>query len=117
MSPGKSASVGSKVNNAPSGGEPELWTSFQKRGTVELLMLLTSDEELRMRDVVLAFPGIAKQTLVNRLNELGSLGIVNRRVENGPPVSTWYSLTALGTELAGAAEILTRVGDKVSRRE
>lgn len=117
MSPGKSASIRGDAKKVSPGGEPELWTAFQKRGTIELLMLLSSDEELRMRDVVGAFPGIAKQTLVNRLNELGSLGIINRRVENGPPVSTWYSLTALGTELAEAAEILTRVGSKVSRRK
>lgn len=116
MQPGKTDSNVRSIGRSPREEEPELWKTFQKRGTIELLTLLQSDEELRMRDVLEAIPSISKQTLVSRLNELDSLEIVHRRVNDGPPVSTWYSLTALGTEVAEAAEILVRVGSKSSKK-
>lgn len=91
-------------------GDPELWRSFQKRGSIELLVLLEESSELRMRDVLGALPSISKQILARRLSSFQELGVVNRRVEDGPPLATWYSLTPLGSRLAEAAEILVEVG-------
>lgn len=117
MTSGKVGAPGRRARNPAEVGEPELWKAFQKRGTIELLTLLRSDQETRMREVLEALPGISKQTLVSRLTEFGSLGIIHRRVDDGPPLSTWYSLTALGAELAEAAKILVRVGNKASMRK
>lgn len=116
MQSGKTEPTVRSSGRTPQDEEPELWKTFQKRGAIELLTLLHSDEESRMRDILEAIPSISKQTLVSRLNEFCSLEIIHRRVNDGPPVSTWYSLTALGTEVAEAAEILVRVGSKSSKK-
>ncbi len=91
-------------------GDPEVWRSFQLRGSIDLLVLLEEHQEFRMRDILAALPSISKQVLARRLLGFQSLEIVDRRVEEGPPLATWYSLTPRGSRLAQAAEILVEVG-------
>jgi DNA-binding HxlR family transcriptional regulator len=55
-----------------------------------------------------AVPRISERMLSDRLTELGSLGLVTREVEEGPPLRVSYRLTAAGTALRPAMTELTR---------
>ncbi|HET6636567.1 MAG TPA: helix-turn-helix domain-containing protein [Streptomyces sp.] len=55
-----------------------------------------------------AVPRISERMLSDRLTELGSLGLVTREVEEGPPLRVSYRLTAAGTALRPALTELTR---------
>lgn len=67
-----------------------------------------------MSEIDEALPSISKQVIGARLKEYRQLGVIHRRVEQGPPVSTWYSLTAKGIVLAGAAGTLERLANDLS---
>jgi DNA-binding HxlR family transcriptional regulator len=92
--------------------EPIVWRVFQRRGTVQILLLLEDQGELRFSEVDRELATINRQTLVSRLVELREVGMINREVDLGPPLATRYSLTSAGRHLAQAAEVL----DQVSRR-
>ncbi|HET9059816.1 MAG TPA: helix-turn-helix domain-containing protein [Acidimicrobiales bacterium] len=51
--------------------------------------------------------GISDSVLAERLGELAEAGLVTRRVEEGPPVSVQYGLTAAGAALLPAMRELT----------
>lgn len=89
--------------------EPLVWRVFQRRGTVQILLLLQQVGTARFGQINGEFPNIARQVLGNRLAELREIGIVRRAVEEGPPLGTRYSLTELGIELACAANVLDEV--------
>ncbi|MBA0052757.1 transcriptional regulator [Streptomyces sp. AJS327] len=55
-----------------------------------------------------AVPGISERMLSGRLSELGALGLVARRVEDGPPLRVHYTLTEAGAALRPAMVELTR---------
>jgi DNA-binding HxlR family transcriptional regulator len=55
-----------------------------------------------------AVPRISERMLSDRLTELGSLGLVTREVEEGPPLRVSYRLTAAGTARRPAMTELTR---------
>jgi DNA-binding HxlR family transcriptional regulator len=54
-----------------------------------------------------AVEGISDSVLSERLTELGAAGLVNRTVDDGPPVAVAYSLTESGTALLPALTELT----------
>ena len=58
-----------------------------------------------------AVPGISERMLSDRLTELGSLNLVVRTVEEGPPLRVSYRLTAAGQALKPAMSELTRWAD------
>jgi len=58
-----------------------------------------------------AVPGISERMLSDRLTELGSLGLVVRTVEEGPPLRVSYRLSAAGLALRPAMTELTRWAD------
>ncbi|MFC4495680.1 winged helix-turn-helix transcriptional regulator [Streptomyces ovatisporus] len=58
-----------------------------------------------------AVPGISERMLSDRLTELGSLGLVVRTVEEGPPLRVSYRLSAAGLALRPAMAELTRWAD------
>lgn len=86
-----------------------MWRVFQRRGTIALLNVLDG-KELRSKDLDEALPLIARAVLFSRLKELQELGLINRTVDPGPPIETWYSLSGSGVELAKAAKILEGFG-------
>ena len=51
--------------------------------------------------------GISDSVLSERLTELGSAGLVSRTVNEGPPVTVAYALTASGSALLPALTELT----------
>jgi DNA-binding HxlR family transcriptional regulator len=55
-----------------------------------------------------SLPGISPTTLSDRLDELESAGIVERRLVPGRPPHSEYRLTATGTRLAQAVSGLLR---------
>lgn len=55
-----------------------------------------------------AVPGISERMLSDRLSELGTVGLVARDVEHGPPLRVHYQLTEAGTALRPAMVELTR---------
>lgn len=89
--------------------EPELWKTFQRRGTIQILLALDGSDGVRASELDRSHPYIARQVLGARLKELLSLGVVERSVIVGPPLGSLYSLTATGRQLAGAAVILRDV--------
>jgi DNA-binding HxlR family transcriptional regulator len=64
----------------------------------------------RYRDLLAGLPGIGTNLLAARLRELGSAGIVHRRVLPPPAGSTVYELTELGAGLRPALLELGRWG-------
>ncbi len=101
--------MGSSPRQARRFDEPLVWRVFQRRGTVQILLLLESAGVARFRDINEAFPTIARQVLGNRLAELREIGIVERRVQEGPPLGSNYRLTDVGVQLAQAANVLDEV--------
>ena len=95
------------------GNEPIFRQVFRRLGTVEILLLLEKEGQLRFSEVARSLDSVSRQTLVTRLVELREVGMVQRDVETGPPLATRYSLTAPGRHLAQAASVL----DEVARRQ
>jgi len=89
--------------------EPLVWRVFYRRGTTQILLFLNEVESARFGQINQRYPNIARQVLGSRLAELREIGIVERTVEEGPPLGTCYSLTSLGTRLADAATVLDEV--------
>jgi DNA-binding HxlR family transcriptional regulator len=55
-----------------------------------------------------AVGGISDSVLSERLTELGAAGIINRTVDEGPPISVAYGLTTSGAALLPALTELTK---------
>lgn len=89
--------------------EPVTWRVFQRRGTIQVLILLSRGRPMRVSELDRALPFVARQIIGNRLSELGEIGMVDREVFPGPPMMSKYSLTKLGVRLAEAALILIAV--------
>lgn len=89
--------------------EPLVQKVFNRRGTVEILILLKDKERLRFNQIESALTYIAPQVVSARLADLREIGVIDRAVSEGPPLTTTYSLTEIGSQLAGAAEVLKSV--------
>ena len=76
-----------------------------KRWTLPILAALMHGPA-RFSEVGRAVPGVSERMLSERLQELCEAGIVERQVEAGPPLGTWYRLTATGEHLRPAVESL-----------
>jgi DNA-binding HxlR family transcriptional regulator len=72
-----------------------------KRWTGAILIVL-SDGERRFGELTKAVPGLSDRLLSERLRELESEGLVERRVEPDPPVRVSYALTEKGAGLRPA---------------
>ncbi|MBK8294086.1 MAG: helix-turn-helix transcriptional regulator [Solirubrobacterales bacterium] len=97
--------------------EPLVWRIFQRRGTIQILLLLDRQGSARFNEIDRRFPTIARKTLGGRLVELREIGIVQRTVDTGPPIATHYTLSKVGERLARAAKVLDEVaesGDLIS---
>jgi DNA-binding HxlR family transcriptional regulator len=76
-----------------------------KRWTLPILAALMHGPA-RFSEIGRAVPGLSERVMSERLQELCLAGLIERQVEAGPPVSTWYRLTALGEHLRTAVESL-----------
>lgn len=65
-------------------------------------VLMQADAALRFNELGSALPGVSDRMLSERLKELEERGVVERRVEAGPPVKVSYELTAMGRGLEPA---------------
>jgi DNA-binding HxlR family transcriptional regulator len=78
-----------------------------RRWTGAILRVLM-DGPLRFSEVAQAVPELSDRLLSERMKELESRGIVERRVIPGPPLRVEYSLSRMGRELEPAlAELQT----------
>jgi len=75
------------------------------------MLNLLAGRELRSKDLDESLPFVGRGVLFNRLKELQEVGLLERRVDPGPPIESWYSLTDSGIELAKAAKILESFGN------
>lgn len=91
--------------------EPLVQKVFQRRGTVEILVLLSGASSLRFSGIDQSLTNIAPQVVSARLAELREIGMVDRTVSEGPPLTTSYSLTELGAELAAIAQGLKSIAN------
>ncbi|CAN5665716.1 helix-turn-helix domain-containing protein [soil metagenome] len=62
----------------------------------------------RFSELARTVDGVSERMLADRLSELAHCGLVDREVDDGPPVSVRYSLTAKGQALRPA---LLELGD------
>ena len=86
--------------------EPLVRRDFQRRGTVEVLSLLSQDPNPRFTDTTNEHPAISKRLVAERLADLRETGMLERTVREGPPLGTSYSLTDFGRRLAKIASEL-----------
>lgn len=86
--------------------EPLVRRVFQRRGTVEVLILLSGNSNLRFTDITNELPAISKRLVAERLADLRETGMLERAVREGPPLGTSYSLTDFGRRLAKIASEL-----------
>ncbi|MDX3454826.1 helix-turn-helix domain-containing protein [Streptomyces sp. ME02-8801-2C] len=61
----------------------------------------------RFNDLKHAIPGVSSRMLTERLRELEHEGIVERRVEEGPPTRVSYRLTPKGRALGAIVDGIT----------
>jgi DNA-binding HxlR family transcriptional regulator len=70
-----------------------------KRWTGAILYVLLSGGPMRFSDIRHAVPQLSDRLLSERMKELESRGIVERRVYAASPVRVEYELTGMGREL------------------
>jgi DNA-binding HxlR family transcriptional regulator len=73
-----------------------------KRWTGAIVVVLLEEGPLRFSQVAAAVPELSDRLLSERMKELEARGVVERRVDPGPPVRVEYSLTGMGRELEPA---------------
>lgn len=78
-----------------------------KRWTGAILRVLM-DGPLRFSEIAQAVPELSDRLLSERMKELESRGIVERKVIPGPPLRVEYSLSRMGRELRPALSELQR---------
>jgi DNA-binding HxlR family transcriptional regulator len=75
-----------------------------------LIIATLLDGPARFSRIVRLVPGVSERMLSERLTELAAAGLVDREVEEGPPVNVRYRLTERGEALRPALAELERWG-------
>jgi DNA-binding HxlR family transcriptional regulator len=75
-----------------------------------LIIVTLLEGPARFSRIVRLVPGVSERMLSERLTELTSAGLVDREVEEGPPVNVRYRLTDRGEALRPALAELERWG-------
>jgi DNA-binding HxlR family transcriptional regulator len=73
-----------------------------RRWTGAILAVLLQHGAMRFSEVAAAVPELSDRLLSERMKELEAYGLVERRVDPGPPVKVFYALTAKGRSLEPA---------------
>jgi DNA-binding HxlR family transcriptional regulator len=76
-----------------------------KRWTLPILAALL-EGPARFSELARAVPGLSERVMSERLQELCEAGLVQRRIEPGPPLGTSYQLTPTGERLRPALQHL-----------
>jgi DNA-binding HxlR family transcriptional regulator len=76
-----------------------------------LIIATLLDGPARFSELARSVPGVSERMLSERLVELAAAGLVDRQVDDGPPVSVRYRLTPRGEALRAAVAELQRWGD------
>lgn len=84
---------------------------FSKRWTARILIEL-AQRPSRFNELARAVPA-ARRMVVERLRELQDAGLVERRVDPGPPTTITYSITARGEELTPHLERLWALAEQL----
>jgi DNA-binding HxlR family transcriptional regulator len=71
-----------------------------RRWTGAILAVLIEGGTMRFSEIAHAVPQLSDRLLSERMKELESRGIVERRVLDGAPVRVQYSITEMGRQLA-----------------
>jgi len=71
-----------------------------------LIVDLLLQRPARFNELVRAIPQLSKRVLIERLAELQEVDLVEREVEDGPPVAVTYRLTERGQALRPAMDAL-----------
>ncbi len=78
-----------------------------RRWTGAIVAVLLSRPELRFSEIGAAIPELSDRLLSERMKELEARGVVERRVDPGPPVRIAYALTDMGRSLEPTVAELT----------
>jgi DNA-binding HxlR family transcriptional regulator len=73
---------------------------------VGLLIDLLLQRSARFNELHAALPALSKRVLSERLTELQHVGLVEREVDVGPPITATYRLTERGRALGPAMDAL-----------
>ena len=74
-----------------------------RRWAPQILFLLLQ-RPARFTELERAVPGLTKRVMAERLRELQAAGLVERRVDPGPPLGSSYALTPDGEAMRGPLE-------------
>jgi DNA-binding HxlR family transcriptional regulator len=83
-----------------------------KRWSGAIIYVLLQGGTMRFSEIGHAVPDLSDRLLSERLKELESRGIVERRVHDGAPVRVEYELTERGRDLRDALAELKAWGDR-----
>ena len=83
-----------------------------KRWSGAIIYVLLQGGRMRFSEIGHAVPELSDRLLSERLKELESRGIVERRVQEGSPVRVDYELTERGRDLRDALLRLKAWGDR-----
>jgi DNA-binding HxlR family transcriptional regulator len=83
----------------------EVFGLLGKRWTGLLIDLLLQ-RSARFNELHAALPALSKRVLSERLTELQNVGLVEREVDPGPPITATYRLTERGRALGPAMDSL-----------
>jgi len=83
-----------------------------KRWSGAIIYVLLQGGCMRFSQIAHAVPQLSDRLLSERLKELESRGIVERRVQDGSPVKVEYELTDRGRDLHAALQELKAWGDR-----
>jgi DNA-binding HxlR family transcriptional regulator len=86
-----------------------------KRWAPQILFLLLQ-RPARFTELERAVPGLTKRVMAERLRELQAAGLVERRVDPGPPLGSSYALTPDGEALRAPFEGLGTWAEERARR-
>ena len=83
-----------------------------KRWSGAIVYVLMQGGTMRFSQIAHAVPALSDRLLSERLKELESRGIIERRVSDGSPVKVEYELTERGRDLRDALAELKAWGDR-----
>ncbi|MGB1436233.1 MAG: winged helix-turn-helix transcriptional regulator [Candidatus Thalassarchaeaceae archaeon] len=78
------------------GAAVEAFSSFSSRWSIEILAALYIAGDRRFNEMRNLLKGISSRTLSDKLTHCADLGLVNRIVDEGPPIRVRYQLTEHG---------------------
>lgn len=73
-----------------------------------LILALLADGPMRFNELLRAVPGLSDRVMTERLRELAAAGLVDRRVDPGPPTAITYDLTAAGAAVGPVIDAVLR---------